>query len=133
MRLLLVSVFFWLTVLPATPVVASHTDYLFDPRQFRHHAESGSFEIFWNYGHPSADVLRARGYVRAKAQSPDVEVITLELIGMDGAGSPVSHAFGFTMGGKIFPWESRPFAIRLRLTGQEKSFRLHIWHLEHHH
>ncbi|MFQ5899596.1 MAG: hypothetical protein ACE5JN_15310 [Candidatus Methylomirabilia bacterium] len=109
MKRLLAGLLSGLMLLPARTLVASHTDYLFDPRQFRHHVEDGYFDLYWNYTHPAPDLLTARGYVRAQAQSPDVEVVTLELLGVDEAERRVSGAFGFTRGGKIFPWESSAF------------------------
>lgn len=121
-----------LVLLPAGTPEASHTDYLFDPGQFRQHSEEEFFDLYWNYSRPAPDVLEAQGYVRAKTQSPDVEVITLELVGLNGSEEPVSRALGVTRGGKIFSWESRPFSIRLRLTGQETRFRLRTWHLHYH-
>lgn len=128
----LFAVLVGLSALAAGVVEASHTDYLFDPAQFRQHAEEEWFHLYWNYRWPAPDVLEAEGYVRAKALSPDVEVITLELVGLDGAGEPVSRGLGVTRGGKIAWGESRPFAVRLRLTGEEQAFRLRTWHLQYH-
>lgn len=132
MRRALFALLVGLSALSAGAGEASHTDYLFDPAQFRQHAEEDWFHLYWNYRRPAPDVLEAEGYVTAKAQSPDIEVITLELAGLDGAGELVSRALGTTRGGKIYAWESRPFAVRLHLTGLEKAFRIRTWHLRHH-
>lgn len=122
-----------LVLLPFGILEASHTNWLFDPAQFRQHAEERYFHIYWNYTRPGPDLIEARGYVTAKAQSPDFETVTLELVGLNGTGESVSRGLGVTRGGKIAWGESRPFAIRLRLTGREQAFSLRTWHLQYHH
>lgn len=71
-------------------------------------------------------VVSAAGLVAASRQG-NFSVVYLELRGLDQDGRLVSRGLGRTFSGRLYRFETIPFSVRLRPTGQEARFELSVW------
>ncbi|MBI2461161.1 MAG: hypothetical protein HYV61_06680 [Candidatus Rokubacteria bacterium] len=97
------------------------------PADFPNHASDHPFfDLHWRLER-TADRVEAVGLVEASRVDGILEV-TLELRGLDADGRVVSRGLGRTYGlGPFLRWQTRPFAVSLRPTGQEARFELEVW------
>lgn len=102
----------------------------FYPRPPEHFAEHDLghpfFDLHWTLERKEDRVI-VQGIVTAERASV-IQDVTLEVVGLDASGQVVSRALGTTYGGRMSRWQSRPFHIRLRPTGQETRFEVRVWH-----
>lgn len=100
------------------------------PADFPNHASDHPFfDLHWRLERDEHRV-HALGLVEASRVDGILEV-TLELRGLDGDGRVVSRGRGRTYGQRPFlRWQTQPFAVSLRPTGQEVRFELEVWSYE---
>lgn len=90
-----------------------------------HATEDRFFDLHWRIERHDR-VVEAIGLVEA-TRVDGVADVTVELRGLDTRGQVVSRGLGRTSGGRLLGWQRRPFAVRLRPTGQEARFQLSVW------
>jgi hypothetical protein len=96
------------------------------PQDFPLHANDHPFfDLHWRLDRSPGEV-RADGLVEATRQG-NFAVVYLELKGLDKDGREVSSGLGRTWSGHLYRWETIPFTVRLRPTGQEDRFELSVW------
>lgn len=96
------------------------------PKDFPLHATYHPFfDLHWRFDRNATEVT-ARGLVEATRQG-NFAVVYLQLQGMDKEGRVVSSGLGRTWSGHLYRWETIPFTVRLKPTGQEERFDLAVW------
>lgn len=96
------------------------------PKDFPLHATYHPFfDLHWRLDR-EPDKVTAVGLVEATRQG-NFSVVYLQLQGMDKDGRVVSHGLGRTWKGNLYRWETQPFYVALRPTGQEARFDLAVW------
>ena len=96
------------------------------PQDFPLHAtDHPFFDLHWRLDRGER-VVSAVGLVEATRQG-GFSVVYLELRGLDKGGRVLSRGLGRTWSGRLYRWETLPFSVRLRPTGQEDRFELSVW------
>ncbi|MFQ5990527.1 MAG: hypothetical protein ACE5K9_11495 [Candidatus Methylomirabilales bacterium] len=100
------------------------------PEQFaQHDVEHRFFDLHWTLERKDGQVV-VRGIVTA-SRIDAIQDVILEVVGLDESGKIVSRARGRTYGERMLRWQSRPFSIRLRPTGEEARFEVKVWAFAH--
>ena len=96
------------------------------PQDFPFHANDHPFfDLHWRLDREDGRVT-AQGLVEATRQG-NFAVVYLQLQGMDKDGRVVSAGRGRTWSGHLYRFETIPFTVSLRPTGQEERFELAVW------
>ena len=96
------------------------------PKDFPlHQTDHPFFDLHWRLDHQDGRVT-AQGLVEATRQG-NFSTVYLLLQGMDKDGRVVSHGLGRTWSGHLYRFETIPFTVHLRPTGQEERFELSVW------
>jgi len=96
------------------------------PKDFPFHStDNPFFDLHWRLEHEPERVT-AYGLVEAARQG-GFSTVYLQLQGLDKEGRVVSHGLGRTWAGNVYRFETIPFTVRLRPTGQEDRFELGVW------
>ena len=96
------------------------------PKDFPlHQTDHPFFDLHWRLDREPGQVT-ASGLVEGTRQG-DMAVVYLQLQGMDKEGRVVSHGLGRTLVGRLYRWDTLPFFVSLRPTGQEELFELSVW------
>ncbi len=96
------------------------------PKDFPLHAtEDPFFNLHWRLDRKDGVVVAA-GVVEA-ARVDGIADVIVELQELDSAGRVINRGLGRTYGGRLFQWDFRPFAVRLRPVGQEDRFEVKVW------
>lgn len=96
------------------------------PQDFPFHAtDHPFFDLHWRLDR-EAESVSAVGLIEATRQG-NFSAVYLELRGLDKDGHVVSRGLGRTWSGRLYRWETLPFSVRLRPTGQEDRFELSVW------
>lgn len=96
------------------------------PADFPLHATDHLFlDLHWCLEQSDGDG-GAVGLMEA-ARLDGIAGVLLELRGLGAQGHVVSCGPGRSYGRRLLRWETRPFLVRLGLTGQEARFELRIW------
>lgn len=97
------------------------------PEHFaQHNLEHPFFDVHWTVEQKEGRVV-VEGIVTASRVNA-IQDVTVEVVGLDANGQVVSRARGTTYGGRIQQYQSRPFSISLRPTGQEARYEARVWH-----
>lgn len=96
------------------------------PKDFPlHQTDHAFFDLHWRLDREDGRVT-AQGLVEATRQG-NFAVVYLQLQGLNKEGKVVSHGLGRTWSGHLYRFETIPFTVRLRPTGQEERFVLAVW------
>lgn len=96
------------------------------PQDFPFHStDHPFFDLHWRLDRGDG-VVSAYGLVAATRQG-NFRTVYLELQGLDKDGKAVSRGLGRTWSGNVYRFETIPFTVRLRPTGQEERFELSVW------
>ena len=96
------------------------------PKDFPLHAtDHPFFDLHWRLDREDGK-LSAVGLVEAARQG-NFFTVWLELRGLDKEGRVLSRGLGRTWKGNLYRWETQPFFVSVRPTGQEDRFELGVW------
>ncbi len=96
------------------------------PKDFPLHATYHPFfDLHWRLDRQDGKVT-AEGLVEASRQG-NFRTVWLQLQGFDKDGRVVSAGRGRTWSGNLYRFETIPFTVSLRPTGQEARFDLAVW------
>ncbi len=90
-----------------------------------HQTDHPFFDLHWRLDRGDG-VVSASGLVEGTRQG-DISRVYLELRGLDKEGRVVSRGLGRTFPGQLYRWDTLPFFVSLRPTGQEERFELSVW------
>ena len=90
-----------------------------------HQTDHPFFDLHWRLDRGDG-VISASGLVEGTRQG-DISRVYLELRGLDKEGRVVSRGLGRTLPGRLYRWDTLPFFVRLKPTGQEDRFELSVW------
>jgi hypothetical protein len=90
-----------------------------------HQIDHPFFDLHWRLDRGDG-VVSAVGLVEGTRQG-DISRVYLELRGLDKEGREVSRGLGRTLAGRLYRWDTLPFFVSLRPTGQEERFELSVW------
>ena len=90
-----------------------------------HQTDHPFFDLHWHLDRGAGEV-NAMGLVEGTRQG-DISRVYLELQGLDKEGRVVSRALGRTLAGRLYRFDTLPFFVTLKPTGQEDQFELSVW------
>ena len=94
------------------------------PETFAHYVSDSAIVLTWNCTRPEPGILRIQGLVRNPWYTAPVTNLNFQLFGVNDKDRDISQTVGTPRDYMIWNYGPSPFALDLRLSGEEKRFDL---------
>jgi len=94
------------------------------PETFAHYVSDSTIVLNWNCTRPEPGVLRIQGVVRNPWYNAPVTNLNFQLFGVNDKDRDISQTLGTPRDYMIWNYGPSPFALDLRLSGEEQRFDL---------